>query len=138
MGALSRRAGYVLAFALLVSAVGCSTTENRTANQGGGNLITAATKLSSNRISELTPDEWQILIDNAPTIAAQFGIDLGALASLPQLSDEEAAALAELMIANGVNSFTDLQQLIDGIVAGTVTVPQALVDLAEELADSTA
>lgn len=124
----------VLAGAILAAAAGCPTLDPRTSNQGGGSIATAGAKLAGGKVGALNPDEWQIVTDSAPAIVSQFGIDLGALASLPQLSDEQAAAIVALLEENGVNTLDDLERLVQAIAAGSVALPDVLLDLADEFA----
>ncbi len=134
MRSLRRNGIYVLAAAILITTTGCpALVASRTSNQGGGNILTVGAKLGSDSIGTLNPDEWQILTDNAATIAQQYGANLGGIGSIPSLTDAEAAAVVTLLDENGVNTFNDLQLLADDIAAGNVTVPPELANFAAQL-----
>lgn len=133
MRVMTHRAVCLFAAGVLITTTGCPMVNTRTTNQGGGSLITAGTKLVNNRVGALNPDEWQILTDNAPTIAANFGIDLGVLGSLPQMTDEEASAIVGFLVDNNVMTFEDFDRLVTDIALGRVQVPQELIDLADAM-----
>ena len=128
-----RRGAVIVAAALLVTAIGCFDLDPRTSNQGGGSLISAGLKIAQDQIGDLNPDEWQILADNAPTIAAQVGVNLGQLGQLPSLTDDQAAAIVQFLDDNNVRTQEDLERLAQQIDAGQVVVPQILVDLGTSL-----
>jgi hypothetical protein len=89
---------------LFVVVGGCAigTGDPRTSNQGGGNLLSAGIKVTSYQLSALTPDELQILADQvAPTDP-----------NVPQLTDEQADAIVQILRANNINSLDDLNALI--------------------------
>jgi hypothetical protein len=122
----------VLSATILATNAGCPQTTNDTSNQGGGSLATVATKLYAQRVGDLNPDEWQILVASAPTLAGQFGFDLGDLENLPEPTDEEAAALVAFLDAQGVETFEDLSNLVQAILDGTVAIPAELQSLVNE------
>lgn len=91
---------------------GCGGGDPRTSNQGGGSLVTAGLKITSNRISALTPDEIQILGD----VAQSRNPDM------PALTDEEAALIQEFLAANRINSLDDITKLIAQLQADPASV----------------
>jgi hypothetical protein len=118
------------AFALLAIGsaallAGCSVDE-RTSNQGGGSLLSAGTKLLNHQIGSLTADEWQIIGDNLPALAAQFHVDLQGY-EIPVLSDEQAAAIVDFLDAHNIETIEELQVAIE---SGAITME----DLPDELA----
>jgi hypothetical protein len=115
----------VVSAALLVTGSGCSV-DARTSNQGGGTLLTASSKLLNHQIGTLTADEWQLVGDNLPTLAAQFNIDLQGY-EIPVLTDEQAAAIVDFLHSHDINTVEELQTAIE---SGAITE----ADLPEELA----
>jgi len=129
-----RKGTYVLVGILLITASGCfPAADPRTSNQGGGSIISVGLKLAQQNIGDLNADEWQILTDSAPTIAAQYNVDLGAISELTELSDEQAAAIVQFLDDNSIQTIDDLEQLAQQIEAGTIQVPQILVDMGVDL-----
>lgn len=98
----------MIAGAGLMLASGCA--DPRVSNQGGGSLLSAGTKAASGNLAGLTADEWQILLDNAPSLASQFGVNLGDI-TIPVLSDDQAAQLTDCVNAAGITSFSSLDNL---------------------------
>lgn len=130
---ISSRMGLcVLSAIVLVAVVGCP--DSRTSNQGGGSIITVGAKLASNPsdppIGDLNPDELQVLADNMESLASMAGITLPEGATIPSLTDEEAAEIEAFLDANGVNNISDLESLAAAIEAGTIDVPESLMSLA--------
>jgi hypothetical protein len=124
-----RSAIMVLACVALLGSAGCGLGDPRTSNQGGGTLLTAGAKVAGGNIGTLTADEWQILLDNAPTFApqfaTQFNIDVSTI-NWPVLTDEQAQAVVDFLTANNITTFTQLQQRIE---AGDLVVPDVLLQL---------
>jgi len=90
--------------ASLILLTGCfSMPWSRTGNQGGGTIVTASTKLLSDNLGAINPDEVQLLADAATQIA---GI------SVPAVTDEQAAAVVTFLADNGITSFDSLQEVI--------------------------
>jgi hypothetical protein len=76
----------------------------RTGNQFGGTLRTAYEKMSAPRFSDMTPDELQIYTDAARAAgAAGFSINL---------TDEQAQALRDLLVAERLNSSADVEAFV--------------------------
>lgn len=118
---------FVLGTAVLMTTTGC-VTDARTSNQGGGSLLTAATKLLAHRIGDLTADEWQIVGDSAQVLVDQYNIDLQGYA-IPTLTDEAAAAIVDFL---DVNNIVTVEELVAAYESGAITlddVPDELVGL---------
>ncbi len=77
----------------------------RTSNQGGGNILTATSKIASGQLASLTPDEIQILADTVAQANPQIP-DI-------QLTDEQAQAASDFLKANNVNTVEDVQRLVE-------------------------
>ena len=110
---------------LLALTTGCPSP--RTSNQGGGTIVSTASKLAERNIGDLTPDEWQIATDNLPTLADLAGIDITGI-EIPPITDEQAQAIVDFLIANNIHTIDDLLALD----LNTVEIPeelQSLVDL---------
>lgn len=111
----------------LLAETGCiGASDARTSNQGGGNLLSAASKLMEGNIGGLTPDEWQILGDNVPKLAAQYGIKG---INLPVLSDDQAAAIVDFLAAYQISTIDDLVNAIDSGAIGEDDIPPELLEL---------
>lgn len=124
----------VLTAAILATTAGCPQLDPRTSNQGGSNLLSLGAQLANNNLGGMNPDDWQVLTDNLPQFASTLGIDIGD-ASLPPMSDDEAAALVAFLHANGANTTEDIQSLVAQIEAGTVGIPEELQNWGNQLAD---
>ncbi len=93
-----------MAGASLLLLTGCfSMPWSRTGNQGGGTIVTAASKLVNDNLGAITPDEVQLLTD----VATQIGG-----VSTPAVTDEQAAAVVTFLSDNGITSFDTLEQTI--------------------------
>ena len=112
--------------------VGCP--DARTNNQGGGSVLTVASKIQINPsdppIGELNPDEWQIVTDNLPTLIQISGLSIPADLVLPSLTDEQAQDLADFLDANGITNFSQLSTLADDVLMGNVQIPPSLMEFA--------
>lgn len=101
----------------LATILGCA------AGPGGGNLISAAAKIAFGRVSTLTPNEVQVLVEavnqNNPEHVA-VAVD-----------DAQAAAAVSFLKANDVNTIQDLQNLIDAVQndPNSVVIPDAVLAL---------
>jgi len=115
-----------LTIALMVTIVGCPSLDPRTSNQGGGSLLTVGGKLSADNVGDLNADEWQILVDNLPSLAGLVGFEVPAGTDIPELSDEQAADLVNLLDQNNINTIAELTAAIDD---GTLSVPDSLATL---------
>lgn len=89
----------------LLTLTGCPQQSTRTNNQGGGNIITAGAKVAGGNISSLTPDEVQVLADKVASNTTDLDI--------PELTDEQAAAAVDFLVANNVNTIEDVQNLVE-------------------------
>lgn len=103
-----RSARMVMAMGMmgLVLAGGCALPfqDTRTSNQGGSNLLQATSKVATERLDTLNPDDVQLLADLATQASG---------AELPQVTDEQAAAVVEFIADNGVVTTGDLQSLFE-------------------------
>lgn len=96
--------GQMIRFGCLVTLLGLAgcpeATESRLTNQGGGSLISAGLKAAQNDFCGLTADEWQILADNAPSLAQQYGIQINF--DIPELTDEQAEGIVNYVNSHGL------------------------------------
>ena len=88
--------------ASLLSLGGCPTN-SRTCNQGCSNMAQATSKVMSDQIGSLNPDDVQVLADMAIQYA---GVDF------PPVTDEQAAAVVTFLSDNDVQTIADAQALI--------------------------
>ncbi|HOB76308.1 MAG TPA: hypothetical protein PKG54_17495 [Phycisphaerae bacterium] len=117
----------ILGALLLAMTTGC-VGDPRTSNQGGGTLLTAASKLMGGSLKSMTADEWQILADNLPTLAADFGINLGNL-QIPSLTDEQAAAIVDFLNVHDLNTIEQVTQAIQSGAIDEDDIPPELLEL---------
>lgn len=111
--------------ALLMTLTGCPfSVDNRLNNQGGGTILTATGKVTSERLSTLTPDEIQILADTANGLVEEVDVTL---------TDDEAAILSELLVANQINGFTDIEDLVRQAEEDpdSIIIPEGVESIAE-------
>ena len=105
---------------------GCIGLNPRTANQGGGTLLTAGAKVVGGTMATLTADEIQILGEEIAARSPRF-------AGL-EITDEQAEAASDFLVANDIDTLAELQALIDN--PGGIQIPesvQALIDAASVL-----
>ena len=103
---------------LIVFSGGCFG-DPRTTDQGGGSIITAGVKVATGQLASLTPDEIQIIGDNI----ANFITD-----AVPvELTNEQAAAISEVLVANDLNTIEDITALIEN--PGDIVLPEEFLDL---------
>lgn len=107
-----------------------SPTE-RTTNQGGGSLLSAATKLSSGQISEWTPDEVQVLGDTLTQLAAENGDPVEGL----EYTDPQAAAIVDFLQMNDINTLEDWDDVKSQYDQdpNSVAIPEGALELFSEL-----
>lgn len=88
----------------LVLVGGCALPfqDARTGNQGGTNVLQATSKVATDRLDTLNPDDVQLLADLATQASGE---------DLPQVSDEQASAVVQFISDNGVVTTGDLQTL---------------------------
>lgn len=110
--------------AALLFLTGCPKQQTRTNNQGGGNIVTAGAKVAGGNIAALTPDEIQILADNV-TEFQDTPVDV------PELTDAQATAASDFLIANDVKTIEDVQSLIQQIEADptSIVIPDSVQQL---------
>lgn len=101
----------LLSLATFVWLGGCpSDAGGRLCNQPGpmcSTLLTAGAKVLSNNLGALNPDDIQVLSDTAIEAAIQAGGP-----TIAQLTDEQAAAVVNVMHDNNINTVQDLQNVI--------------------------
>jgi hypothetical protein len=110
--------------ASLALLAGCPFVDSRTTNQGGGNLITAAIKVATEQIATLTPDEVQVLTDTVSDVSPDIEVNV---------TDEQAAAAVEFLVANNVYTIADIERLVEQAEndPGSIRIPDAVVALIE-------
>jgi hypothetical protein len=88
----------------LVLVGGCALPfqDARTGNQGGTSVLQATSKVATDRLDTLNPDDVQLLADLATEASGE---------ELPEVSDEQAAAVVQFISDNSVVTSTDLQDL---------------------------
>jgi hypothetical protein len=126
--AMRRTVGYSLLVSVLLLMTGCpAAAPSRTANQGGGNIVSAGAKIAGGKISTLTPDEIQIVTDKA--------IELNPDISIPELTDEQAGAAIDFFEANEIDTLDDVVELIQAVEAdpGAIVVPASVEAVLENL-----
>ena len=104
MYVVRRRSCVLFVAGLCLAAAGCSPGAS------------ALTKFQSGQIGDLDAAEWQAL--------AGLGSSVGL--TVPQLNDQQAQALVDVLDQNGIQTTEELQTALN---AGTVVVPQELLDL---------
>lgn len=93
---------------------GCVTAgSGRTNNQGGSNAIQAGAKLSQDRLDTFNPDDVQVLAD---LYSQTTGTEL------PEVTDEQAAAVVTFIQDNNVVTMADLEALIAAYEADPTSV----------------
>lgn len=120
MSSLINRPSWILAgcAGLIVFSGGCFG-DPRTTDQGGGSIITAGVKVATGQLASLTPDEIQIIGDNISNFIVG--------APPVELTNEQAAAISEVLIANDLNSIEDVTALVEN--PGDVVLPDEFLEL---------
>ena len=101
---------------LVLSGAGCFGGfggDDRSNNQGGGDILSAGLKVASGSMTSLTPDEIQAASDFA---IQQTG------APVPEMTDDQAAAVVQFLKDNNLNRVEDIQSLAEN--PGNVVVAQ--------------
>ena len=98
----------LIGLATVVWLGGCPPTGDggRLCNQPGpvcSTLVSAGAKVLTNNLGGLNPDDIQVLSDTAIEASG---------ANVPQLTDEQAAAVVNVMIDNNIKTIQDLQDVI--------------------------
>jgi hypothetical protein len=111
-----------LCLTIAIGATGCFSTDPRTSNQGGGNLLTAGAKVAGERVYSLTPDEIQILADEVSARSSNFNLSV---------TDEQAADAAQFLKTHGVRSLAELEAIINQYRQdpGSIDIPDSVLDL---------
>lgn len=114
----------LLAGTTLVWVTGCPFGNTRTTNQGGGTIITAASKVVGGQMTSLTPDEIQIVSDAISDLSPDVSLFIG---------DDEAAAAVDFLRANNLNSIEDIAAFAEQVAndPSGVVIPESLVQLVE-------
>jgi len=109
----------------LLVLTGCPQPVTRTNNQGGGSILTASLKIAGGQMSQLTPDEIQILADTLTSSRSEL--------ALPPLTDEQAQAVSDFLVAHNINTVDDIQRVIDEAESnpGSVVIPDSVRQLFE-------
>jgi hypothetical protein len=123
--------------ASLLSLGGCPGA--RTCNQGCSNVAQAASKVMSDQIGDLNPDDVQVLTD----LAIQY-----ADVTFPPVTDEQANAVVTFLSDNNVQTIDDVQALIQqaeddpdsivisdevrAVIEQIIADPSAYIDAVEE------
>lgn len=117
----------VMAMVLIVGTVGCFDMRP----------VSIGAKLLSNPtdppIGDLDSSEWQWLSDNVEWISEQFGITLPEGTDAPSLTSDQAQVIVDFLDANSVVNASDLEDLAVKVEAGTVVIPDSLLELAEAM-----
>lgn len=92
-------------------------------NQGGGSLTTGLTKVINSDLTELTPDEVQILGQSLGDL------DIGGPQQSVKLNDAQAAAIVEFVQINNLNTVADFEALDPD----TAEIPEGAEELFEGL-----
>lgn len=103
----------------------------RTTNQGGGNILSATSKITGGQMTKLTPDEIQIALDTVSNVSEAINIEL---------TDEQAQATVDFLVANSLNSIEDIEAFVVEAEndPDSVQIPeslQALIDSGTTLDD---
>ena len=113
----------VASTAMLVALTGCLSLDPRTSNQGGGSLISAGAKVAGGSLATLTPDEIQILADEASNLSPDIQI--------PELTDDQAEVVSEFLQVNNVNTLNDIEQLVENFEndPDSIVIPDEVTEL---------
>jgi hypothetical protein len=85
-----------------------------------GNIITAVGKVAGGAMSTLTGTEIQVLVDQVAAVRPDLAVEL---------TDEQAAAAAQFLKDNNLNTVDDIAALIEN--PGDLVIPESLLALAE-------
>lgn len=116
--AIVRTAVALILLPTLLLATGCGT-DARTSNQGGGNILTAGTKVASGELTSLTPDEIQIIGDQL----SNFIPDAPDI----ELTDEQADIIDQFLEENDINTIEEAIALTQN--PGDIVLPDEFLDL---------
>ena len=111
-----------LAASLLVTVTGCPFGNTRTTNQGGGTVISAAGKVAGGQMTNLTPDEIQIVSDTISDLSPNVSLFI---------SDDQAAVAVDFLQANDLNSIEDIAAFAEQVAddPSGVVIPDSLMQL---------
>ncbi len=116
--AIVRTAVTLILLPTLLLATGCGT-DPRTSNQGGGNIITAGSKVASGELTSLTPDEIQIIGDQLSNFVPD--------APDVELSDEQAEIIDQVLEENDINTIEDAIALTQN--PGDIVLPDEFLHM---------
>ena len=129
----------------LLAIAGCGY-DSRLADGGGGNLLTAGSKVVGGQMTEMTQDELQVLSDQLLTIALTTSPELADSPFNAPLSNDQADALLDFLKANslpgqggaGLNSIEEVIAFAEAARSDPriLVVTQSLVDAFAYLGES--
>lgn len=120
MATQSRRILVLCAGAIALAGLTGCVTDPRLTDGGGGNIISALDKVANGQLSGLTQDELQQLSDMVNQ--AILATDPNAVVN--ELTNEQADALLEFLMANNLNSPEDFEMLDPNMVV----IPPSLIE----------
>ena len=119
---MKKRKGFgivVVAGVIAALVAGCGSTplsneNDELSNQGGGSLITAGLKIATESMTDLTPDEIQII--------ATSGADLLGVDELPEIDDDQAQLIVDLLVDYDLSSIDEIGTFLSDAASGQVSV----------------
>lgn len=102
---------------------GCPAVEQRLINQGGGSVLSAVMKVASGAMSDVNPDELQILGDLISELNP--AVDL-------YITDDQAQAGVDFVNANELDTLQDVFDLVEMSQEnpGVVVIPESIQSIA--------
>lgn len=136
---------WALVIALATVPVGCGE-DQRLIDGGGGNILTAGSKVVGGQMTELTQDEMQVLSDQLLDLTLATHPEAIPPGYRASLTNEEADALLDFLRANslpgageaGLNTIEEMLAFAEAAQAdpSIVVVPQSLLDAFAYLQDA--
>lgn len=116
----------VLASVATIGIAGCPQQAS-----SGGNILTFGVKAAQGALTQTTPTEWQAVANTVSQRSADIDVSL---------TDDQAQAVVDFLVANELNSIQEIVDLIaqveaDPDSADQIVIPDSLMDLFD---DSTA
>ncbi|MBU0638799.1 MAG: hypothetical protein KKB50_08040 [Planctomycetes bacterium] len=104
----------------LLNLAGCPWADARTSDGGGGDILSAGSKIIGGTMTGLNQDEIQIVTDTAISLAG---------APIPPLSNEQADAVVDFIRTNQIDSIQDIQNLVTAVQEdpNAVTIPESVL-----------
>jgi len=128
---------WTVVVALAASPLGCGE-ESRLIDGGGGNILTAGSKVVGGQMTELTQDEMQVLSDQLLELTLATHPEAIPPGYVASLTNEEADALLDFLKANsmpgaggpGLNSIEEMLAFAEAAQAdpSILVVPQSVLD----------